>query len=697
MAITTKTKTTTGTSGCIDASSWRIPLIGHLSTPMQFKIIGSLMGLMMVGSVISGIAYVRSARVNAVQVKTSSQMLTDSQRIAKSAALAVRGDVTSFKVLKESATTFDAMLKSLKDGGDVSGVSIQAASGDAEVLLSSLASAWKAEAVEIERLMSSQMVLADFGKALSELSTLDEALFNTSRDVQNAIEASSSATSRQNKLSQSLPFLTQRMGKNINALAATQGVNLPAAVSLGKDLETFKSHMQGLIKGDEVLDVTAIDDDDAKEKLKATETVFQKFADQVVVIQRNQPDLVKANGSFVKASSMSDGLATANETLLKRFESQDDKNRLVLFFGIGFFVLFLSAIAMLFKVFSDEGNASVRAADVERENQVQQQAIMTLLDEIGELADGNLTIKATVNNTFTGAIADSINFTVVELRRVIQNVVEATNRVGQSASTSSSISSQLAESAREQFDRLAKTGESIVKMSMSMDDIAQETAEAAKASRQSLDVSQGGLRIVEQSIERMNTIRDTIQETSKKIKLLGESSTAIGEVTGMIRDITKQINILALNAAIQAASAGEAGRGFAVVAGEVQRLALSSADAAKRIDDLVLTIQEDAKGAVSAMELSTREVVEGAKLTDKAGNALREIEGSVSVLTRAIEEVTSKVEAESENASNLSLDMRLLQEYTEKTVDESKRGDESVQQVRGVADELRESVANFKV
>jgi twitching motility protein PilJ len=255
----------------------------------------------------------------------------------------------------------------------------------------------------------------------------------------------------------------------------------------------------------------------------------------------------------------------------------------------------------------------------------------------------------------------------------------------------------LAESAKEQFDRLAKTGESMVKMSMSMDDIAQETAEAAKASRQSLDVSQGGLRIVEQTIDRMNNIRETIQETSKKIKLLGESSTAIGEVTGLIRDITKQINILALNAAIQAASAGEAGRGFAVVAGEVQRLALSSADAAKRIDDLVLTIQEDAKVAVSAMELSTREVVEGAKLTDKAGSALKEIEGSVSGLTRAIEEVTSKVEVESENASNLSLDMRLLQEYTEKTLEESKRGDESVQQVRGVADELRESVANFKV
>lgn len=352
---------------------------------------------------------------------------------------------------------------------------------------------------------------------------------------------------------------------------------------------------------------------------------------------------------------------------------------------------------MLVKIFADEGNASVRAADVEKENQVQQQAIMTLLDEIGELADGNLTIKATVNDTFTGAIADSINFTIAELRRVIQNVVAASNRVGEGADASNNISAQLASAAREQFDRLAKSGESIVKMSLNMDDIAQETGDAAAASKKSLSVSREGLYIVEQTIERMNTIRDTIQETSKKIKLLGESSTAIGEVTGLIRDITKQINILALNAAIQAASAGEAGRGFAVVAGEVQRLALSSADAAKRIDDLVLTIQEDAKEAVNSMEQSTREVVEGAKLTDKAGDALKEIEGSVTGLAKAIEGVTIKIESESETASNLSLDMRLLQEYTEKTVDETKRGADSVGLVKGIADELKESVSNFKV
>jgi len=691
------TKNTTGTSGRIEASSWRIPIIGHLSTPMQFKIIGCLMGLMVVGSLISGVMYVKNAQVNAVQVKTASQMLTDSLRIAKSAALAVRGEVSSFKALADASVTYDSVLKSLKDGGNVSGVVLQAASGDAEELLNSLTSSWKSEQVAIEQLISSQDVLAEFGRALVELSALDEKLLSTSRDLQAAIDASPSASRRQILLSQALPFLTQRMGKSINALAASQDVNVAATFLLGKDLNTFKSYTQGLIKGDQVLGIGAIDDGFVKEKIKATEVIFQKFADKVSIIQRNQANLIRAKASFLRVTSMSEELANATEGVLKYFEAQEDKNIFVLYFGFGFFMLFLVTIALLIKIFADEGNASVRAADVERENQVQQQSIITLLDEIGELADGNLTIKATVNDTFTGAIADSINFTVIELRRVIQNVIEATNRVGQSSSTSSAISSQLAESAKEQFDRLAKTGESMVKMSMSMDDIAQETAEAAKASRQSLDVSQGGLRIVEQTIDRMNNIRETIQETSKKIKLLGESSTAIGEVTGLIRDITKQINILALNAAIQAASAGEAGRGFAVVAGEVQRLALSSADAAKRIDDLVLTIQEDAKVAVSAMELSTREVVEGAKLTDKAGSALKEIEGSVSGLTRAIEEVTSKVEVESENASNLSLDMRLLQEYTEKTLEESKRGDESVQQVRGVADELRESVANFKV
>ena len=669
--MATTTKATTGTSGKVATKSWDIPLIGHLPVPSQFKIVGCLTVLMLLGSISGGLLYVKNTRINSSEARAASQLLTNSQRIAKNSALTVRGDaLDSFGVLKVSASKFDETLKALKSGGELSGVSVPAADGEAGVIVNEVAELWSAVEPDIAKLVSSRQVLTEFGKALSGLGSLDDEFLSSTRELVAAVEANSNSTAQQIQVARQLPFLTQRMGKSYNALAASQEVNLAASFLLGKDVSSFKSYSKALGSGSTTLGMDAIDDSLVKEKLASNVVVFAKYAELVSVIQRNQSELIKAKVSFIKTSKVIEDLSEKCDELLRKYEASDSSNKKFVYIGLLFFVMFLGSIALLIKIFADE---------------------------IGELADGNLTVKATVNDTFTGAIADSLNYTVQELRRVIFNVVAAANRVGEGADTSSEITSQLASAAREQFERLAKTGDSIIKMSMNMDDIAQNTSMAAKASRQSLEASQDGLRVVEQTIERMNTIRDTIQDTSKKIKLLGESSTAIGEVTGLIRDITKQINILALNAAIQAASAGEAGRGFAVVAGEVQRLALSSADAAKRIDDLVLTIQEDAKGAVSAMELSTKEVVEGAKLTDKAGSALKQIEGSVLGLTKSIEEVTVKVEAESETASNLSLDMRLLQEYTEKTVDESRRGSDSVSQVKGIADELKESVSNFKI
>ena len=143
---------------------------------------------------------------------------------------------------------------------------------------------------------------------------------------------------------------------------------------------------------------------------------------------------------------------------------------------------------------------------------------------------------------------------------------------------------------------------------------------------------------MQNTIGGMNSIRDQIQETSKRIKRLGESSQEIGEITELISDITEQTNVLALNAAIQAASAGEAGRGFSVVAEEVQRLAERSADATRQIAALVKTIQTDTQDAVGAMERSTQGVVEGTRLSDAAGTAL----GDIDRVTRQLSELIAR-------------------------------------------------------
>lgn len=675
---------------------WLIPVIGNMPPAKQFKIVGGAMAATLITTIATAVIYVHSERYNTEQNKIASEMTTNAQRIAKTAGLAVRGDKKAFSDLAKAKAEFGESLTVLSVGGDHNGVSIPMAAGDQAEKLASLASDWRIASAQTDRLLTSQKALEQLGSSVDRINLLDTNLYGKARFLESDL-SSMNASARQIDLSRKMAVLTQRMAKNANALAATQQIDPTAAFLLGKDINTFNSYVQALMSGSSILGVKPLEGVLAKSDLAGILEVYKTYAEQISFIQKNQADLILAKEAFARLADGSELLSTKASDMLKTYESQSSKNTVWLILSFVFLFLFLALMVTLLKVFSDQTETARQAADLGRENKVQQQAVLTLLDEIAEVADGDLTINATVNDSFTGAIADSINFTVGELRRVIQNIMETSLRVQGTANEARQVTGQMAMSAKDQYERLSQTGSNIIKMTTRMDDIAKETGGAVSASRKSLEVSQDGIQVVNDTIERMNTIRNTIQDTSKKIKFLGESSTAIGEVTGLIRDITKQIDILALNAAIQAASAGEAGRGFAVVAKEVQRLALSSAEAAKKIDVMVLRIQEDAQGAVAAMEESTKEVVEGARLTDQAGMALREIGQTVALVAKSIEEITAKIEVESEEATNVSLDMRLLQEYTEKALESTEQASRSVEQVKNISEELRESVANFKV
>lgn len=677
--------------------TWQIPWVGRLPAPTQFKIVGAVILVAIFGAAASGLAYMGAERSSGAQVRASAQMLTDSQRIAKSAAMAARGELGAFANLELVSKRFDSTMLTLRNGGRMGSAELPPASGQAKIAAEAVAASWGQAGGVVLRLLGAKGAVEEFGAALGKLRELDSSFEASARAVSASIAAQPSAPSQQQEIAKELPLLTQKMAKNANALSAGGPEWQAQAAALGKDLAAYQALWEALARGSEARGLAPVQDRATRDKLIENKNVFNEYAQQVEAIQRSQGAALGARSAVAGSAELAESLGGASEALLQAFEEQAAGNKGTLILGLFFFGLFLAGAAGAVKIFSDEGNASERAAEGERQTRAQQRAILTLLDELGELADGNLTTKATASDTFTGAIADAFNVTVDELRRVIKNVIYAANRVGEGANEASKISTTVAASASEQSERLAQTGQSMSAMSASMANIADETAEAANASLDSLLASREGLVVVGQAIVKMNAIRDTIQDTSKKIKLVGESSTAIGEVTGLIRDITKQINILALNAAIQAASAGEAGRGFAVVASDVQKLALSSAEAAKRIDDLVLTIQEDAKGAVSAMESSTQEVVHGAELTDQAGDSLKQIEASVSGVAQAIEAVTVKVKQESEAGHALSQEMRSLQDDISETAEQSRHGAEAIEQVRSVAEELRESVGNFTV
>ena len=335
--------------------------------------------------------------------------------------------------------------------------------------------------------------------------------------------------------------------------------------------------------------------------------------------------------------------------------------------------------------------------DAKRVNDANQAAILRLMNELQTVAEGDLTQEATVTEDITGAIADSVNYTVEELRSLVGSVQNTATRVAQTTARVETTSSDLLTTSTDQLHEIRQTGQSVLDMATRINAVSEQAQQSATVARQSRQAAESGLQAVQDAIGGMNAIRDQIQETSKRIKRLGESSQEIGEITELISDITEQTNVLALNAAIQAASAGDAGRGFSVVAEEVQRRAERSADATRQIATLVKTIQTDTQDAVAAMERSTQGVVEGAQLSDRAGTALTEIDSVSRQLAQLIEQISVSTSAEAGQANEVAGNIQHIFATTEHTGESTRSTAQQVRELARMADELRQSVARFKI
>lgn len=363
--------------------------------------------------------------------------------------------------------------------------------------------------------------------------------------------------------------------------------------------------------------------------------------------------------------------------------------------------LLLLGLVLLFLMYfygkKQTAQSMVLTNQLAREGQDNQEAVLQLLDEMGDLADGDLTVKAEVRDNIAGAIADSINYTIDSLRDLVVEINRATEQVTSATSVAQGTSEQLLNAAETQSAQITQTTEAVNDMTRSILQVSSNAAQASQVAQRSLEAAIQGSQAVQNTISGMNEIRTQIQETSKRIKRLGESSQEISEIVELISDITEQTNILALNAAIQAASAGEAGRGFTVVAEEVQRLAERSSEATKQISAIVKTIQTDTHGAVAAMEKSTEGVVEGARVADAAGQALNEIETVTTNLARLIQSISTATNAQTESATTVANNMQMIQEITTQTTQGTKLTADSVGQLTSLAEELRDSVAGFKL
>jgi twitching motility protein PilJ len=681
-----------------------LPLIGDRPVAAQQRILGAVLGTGILMLLLATVLALTSANRNAVQVEATGEALMESQRLAKSLTQAMAGNAPAFAEVKESIGVLTANARALRDGGD----RVSAAPGLAQPLLEGLIPMVDRAEKNANVVLGQQATLVQVGKALRTINAQSSELLETAETV-SSLKLQQGATPAELQQAGQLVMLTQRIGKSANEFLTMEGVSSEAVFLLGKDLNTFREIAEGLNNGSADLRLPGTKDPQTKERLQALIKQYEQTRTQASAILGNLQGLVSARDAQV-------AVLTDSEPLRKGLGGVQDK--LTSFGGLraAHIVAMLMALAMILAggwgflrlYVADQAQRATSAeaqrleaerqeAEAKRVNDANQAAILRLMNELQTVAEGDLTQQATVTEDITGAIADSVNYTVEELRTLVSQVQGTANRVTATTEQVETTSIDLLAASDEQLREIRETGESVLQMASRINAVSAQAQQSAQVARHSLEAAESGLTAVQNSIGGMNAIRDQIQETSKRIKRLGESSQEIGEITELISDITEQTNVLALNAAIQAASAGEAGRGFSVVAEEVQRLAERSGDATRQIAALVKTIQTDTQDAVAAMARSTQGVVDGARLSDAAGSALGDIDRVTRQLAELIENISNQASSEASSANVVAGNIQHIFAVTEQTGEGTRSTAQMVRELSRTAEELRQSVARFKI
>jgi len=683
-----------------------LPLLGHQPSSRHQRTLAVLLALALF--ILSGVTLVALGKAdsNSQQMIVTGQALMQSQRLVKSASQALVGNPVAFKDLQESTSVLVRSIKGL-------------AEGDSQQTLDPLPQQYVADIEQLKPLaeraetnaaavLAHEKVLLQVGEALRAVNKQSSDLLELAEMV-SSLKLQHNAPIPEVSAAGMLVMLTQRIGKSAKEFLASEAVSPEAVFLLGKDLNTFQDVANGLLKGSVELKVAPTVDVETSEKLGELLKLYDATRAESGAIQGNLQGLVSAREAHAAILIDGEPMRLGLEKLQVSLSSQTGMSRqmLVTLFGSALFAL-LAAGGLAFVQLQDSRQRQMLAEqqrlhaieleqEAKRVNDANQAAILRLMNELQTVAEGDLTQEATVTEDITGAIADSVNYTVEELRSLVGNVQNTVTRVAQTTNMVENTSTELLAASSEQLREIRETGQSVLDMAQRINHVSAQAQESARVARQSLQAAESGLQAVQNTIGGMNAIRDQIQETSKRIKRLGESSQEIGEITELISDITEQTNVLALNAAIQAASAGEAGRGFSVVAEEVQRLAERSADATRQIAALVKAIQTDTQDAVAAMERSTQGVVEGAKLSDNAGSALTEIDDVSRRLALLIEQISDSASQEAESANEVAGNIQHIFAVTEQTGEGTRSTAQQVRELSRMAEELRQSVARFKI
>ena len=655
-------------------------------------ILGAVLLVLLMSSVATFFYVGKHADYDKEYINIAGEERVLSQGIVKNATESASANVTAFKLLRQTRDQFENNLNLLRNGNPETGT--PASPEEIQDKFMAVETLWKdfgKNADDVLRAEGTIRMLSEFVGAINE--TMPNLLALSDEVVSLMIE--SGATASQVYIASRQLMLVPRISVNANKVLQGGAGSSAAAERFGRDAALFGRVLNGMLKGDRKMNVRQVNDPDARDKLAEVSEQFETVHELVGRILEQTPTLFSAQKASTNMVKKSEALLLATTELQDAY-TQLGNNRF--FTTTTGNLLGLAALLILFwlgyKIYADTRK---RLSTTANQNKQNQDAIMRLLDEIGDLAIGDLTTSATVTEDITGAIADAINYTIDQLRRLVSTINETTVQVSSAAQETQATAMHLAEASDHQAEQITAASAAVNEMAISIDTVSSNASESSSVASRSMEIAKKGALAVQNTIRGMDTIREQIQETSKRIKRLGESSQEIGDMVELINDIADQTNILALNAAIQAAMAGESGRGFAVVADEVQRLAEKSTAATRQIEALVKTIQSDTNEAVASMEQSTTQVVEGAKLALNAGESLEEIENVSTHLADLTTSISESAQQQATAAASISESMNVIQEVTTQTSAGTNETSASIGNLADLSNELRKSVAGFKL
>ena len=612
------------------------------------------------------------------------------QEIAKDAQLAARGHLDVFPRLQQERDQFESILRQQE----------RVMPAEGRGALNQLKQAWEKMRKDVDTILQRREVVSTMRDYIASINEQIPTLLALSDEVVAAM-TEQQAPPDQIYIATRQLMLTQRISTNVNRVLEGGEEAITAADRFGRDAALFGRVVEDMLKGNKAMGIRKVSDPTSRAKLLEVQKLFAQIRKQVSGILEKSPGMFEVSAAaedILELSNQMPKLIDSVNTAYQSTLSQRIEPMLVYLFA-GLALVLVVLLAYLYQKDSKRRLAEIeeQRRQTEETNAANQEAILRLLDEMGDLADGDLTVQATVTEDITGAIADSINYAIDALRNLVSAINDTTQQVSSAAQQTQATAMHLAEASDHQAQQITDASTAINEMAVSIEEVSNNAAELAEEAQRSVEIAVQGAEAVQKTIHGMDNIREHIQETSKRIKRLGESSQEIGDIVELINDIAEQTNILALNAAIQAAMAGEAGRGFAVVADEVQRLAERSGDATRQIEALVKAIQSDTSEAVASMEKSTAEVVAGAQLAHDAGQALEAIETVSKHLAELIQRISDSARQQANAATNISDTMNVIQEITTQTSAGTNETAASIGNLAELANELRNSVAGFRL